>query len=580
MRSKSVLSISLLLLMLLLAACGGGSSSTQSGGKASDDQQILTIPIGGRTELQSFDPALVTEQASIRAVNLVFTGLVQLNNKLEVVDQLAESHSVSADGLTWTFKLRPNLKFSDGTPLTSKDVAYSIDRALKPELKSAVSTVYLGLIKDSQKRFDGKIPTLIGHSILTPDDQTVVLQAEKKAAYFLQTLTYQTSFVVQRSMIEKYGDNFAEHLSEGIGGAGPFKVSKYVRGKQIEFVPNPNYYGKKPQLKKVVLVFYQKEDTAYRAYQSNQLHWALNVPSQQIEQAKKLPNNQFLNIPQLTVGYYTMNYLVKPFDNLKVRQAFDLAIDKDSIANSVYKGAVIPTNHIVPANMPGYNENLTGPQGVKTTKGDPALAKKLFEEGLKESNMTRADFPQITLTFASRGSADIRNEASAVQQMWSQVLGVNIKLDDVDYNKLLTERNRTVNNPDGMQMWQLTWGADYPDPQNWLTLLFGKGSPKNAMNYGQNNSPMAQEQQENQKLMEQADANQNEEQRMQQYHQAEQALVNDVVWIPVYQDADSMVRKPCVTGIVDNAQSFIPPEDWANIYITNAKPCADVSAYQ
>src|SRR5581483_5361705 len=241
---KGMLSVCFCLFALLLVACGGSPPSQQtatSAVKASAEKQIYIWPETGVADIATFDPALAVDGPSIRAIDMVFTGLVTLDSKLQAQDQLAASHSVSADGLTWTFKLRPNLKFSDGTSLTSSDVAYSLDRALDPALKSPTAPSYLGLIKDSDKRFAGKVKTIIGDSVLTPDPQTVVITLNKKASYFLQTLTYVSSYVVEKSMIEKYGNNFADHLSEGIGGAGPFKVSRYIHNQLIEFVPNPNY---------------------------------------------------------------------------------------------------------------------------------------------------------------------------------------------------------------------------------------------------------------------------------------------------------------------------------------------------
>src|SRR6266480_4547955 len=144
-KPQSLLSfIFLTVLALFVAACGGGQSATPistTTTQAAADQQIYVWPIEGRGELQSYDPALVTDGPSINFVNLVFTGLVQLDDNLQVKDQLAQSHSLGADGLTWTFKLKPGLKFSDGESLTSADVAYSIDRALEPSLKSGVSPI-------------------------------------------------------------------------------------------------------------------------------------------------------------------------------------------------------------------------------------------------------------------------------------------------------------------------------------------------------------------------------------------------------------------------------------------------------
>src|SRR5204862_1797251 len=133
-------------------------------------------------------PALAVDIGSILAIDNVFTGLVELNDHLDIVPQLAATYSESADGLTWTFKLKPNLKFSDGTPLTSHDVIYSIDRALQPATKSPVAPIFLDLIKDSDKLLGSTITTLINDSLLAPDNNTVVIITKKKAAYFLAML--------------------------------------------------------------------------------------------------------------------------------------------------------------------------------------------------------------------------------------------------------------------------------------------------------------------------------------------------------------------------------------------------------
>ncbi|HZR43188.1 MAG TPA: peptide ABC transporter substrate-binding protein [Ktedonobacteraceae bacterium] len=571
------------LLALLLVACGGSptqQTTTTTTSKVDASKQIFIWPLGGSTDLKTIDPGLSTDAGSINAIDLVFTGLVQLDDKLQVRDQLAASHSVSPDGLTYTFKLRPNLKFSDGTPLTSADVAYSINRALLPELKSVVSPIYLALIKDSDKLNAGKIKTIIGDSILTPDPQTVVIITSQKAAYFLQALTYPCSYVIEKSMIDKYGNSgFADHLSEGIGGDGPFKVSKYVRGKDIEFVPNPNYYGPQPQLKKIVIPFYQQVDTVYKAYQANEVDQS-GIPTALLAGAKALPKGQFHATPQLWISYYAMNYLTKPFDNIKIRQAFALAIDKDALAHNIHGDKVIPTNHIVPQGMPGYDADLTGPAGVKSTKGDAALAKKLLQEGMQEAGYTTATFPPVTFTVSTSGSAETRNELSAVQQMWQNTLGISVKLNDIAYSNLLSDIPNSENNPKGLQMYSIGWIADYPDPQDWLTLQFDKGVPNDTMNYGQNQSSDAAQQQATQKLMEQADATQDPTQRMKMYNEAEQQLVNDVAWIPTNQVTSTLVRKPCVVGMIDNAQSLIPPDDWTNTYISTDTPCANANQYQ
>ncbi|MBA2679815.1 MAG: peptide ABC transporter substrate-binding protein, partial [Ktedonobacteraceae bacterium] len=272
--SASLLPLLLCLATLLLAACASSGStpgvSNNTHQRAALERQVFVYPLAGVSDIATFDPGLSTDLPSITAINMVFTGLVQLNDKLEIQPQLAASWSESANSLTWTFHLKSNLKFSDGTPLTSADVAYSIDRALQPAVHSTTAPIYLSLIKDADKLVAGKIKTIIGDSVLTPDPGTVIIVASKKATYFLDALTYSCSYVVEKSLVEKYGPGFTDHLTEG-GGNGPFKVQEWAHSKQIVLVPNPNYYGPKPQVQKVVFPFYKESDTTYRAYQVGQV---------------------------------------------------------------------------------------------------------------------------------------------------------------------------------------------------------------------------------------------------------------------------------------------------------------------
>src|SRR5712692_178280 len=283
----------LALMAMLLVACGGGSTTTTTTtpGKAPSAQQVLNMPFQNAiSDLKTMDPALSTDAPSISGIDLVFTGLVQFNDQLVVQPQLASSYQLASDGLTWTFHLRPNLKFSDGTPLTSADVVYSINRALLPATKSVVAPTYLALIKDSDKLNTGKISTIIGDSLLTPDPNTVVIIANKKAAYFLDALVYSTSYVVEKSLVDKYCDYCGDHLSDngGQGGDGPFMVQSWTHGTNITFVPNPNYYGPHPQLTKLVYPFYKDTSTNFKAYQAGQTDYAINVPTADLATARAL----------------------------------------------------------------------------------------------------------------------------------------------------------------------------------------------------------------------------------------------------------------------------------------------------
>jgi peptide/nickel transport system substrate-binding protein/oligopeptide transport system substrate-binding protein len=563
---KRLLLTFLALMGMLMVACNT-TNPAQPGTitKASADKQVFIMPLAGGSDITTFDPALAGDALSISSIANVFTGLVQLNRHLDSVPQLAASYSEGSDGLTWTFILKPNLKFSDGTSLTSHDVVYSIDRALQPATKSPVGPNYLALIKGSDKLVAGKIKTIIGDSLLTPDDRTVEIITNKKVSYFLDALSYSCSYVVEKSLVDKYGIHFADHLTEG-GGAGPWKVSEYTHGKQIVFVQNPNYYGAKPQLRKLIYPFYRKVDSVYQAYQAGQIDLA-GVPSANIAEAKLLPNSQYQQIPQLWINYYAMNYLVKPFDNIHIRQAFALAVDKDLIAHSVWKDSVIPTNHIVPQGMPGYNPNLTDPNVVASTRGEPVKGRALFQQGLQEEGWTSvSQVPPLTLTYPSEG-LDMNNEVAALIQMWQTTLGVRVKANPEDWNKLLLDVGAAQNNPKGLQFWGVVWIADYPDPQDWTTLQFDKGVPNNTMNYGQNNTSDAAQQQLVQQELEAADVNPDQTSRLQAYMQAEQQLVNDVAWLPIDQEETNLVIKPYVKGLVFNAQGLLAPGDWSAVYI-------------
>src|SRR5579884_2079264 len=146
---------------------------------------------------------------------MVFSGLVEQDDQGQIQPALAQSYSVASDKVTWTFHLRSGLKFSDGTPLTSHDVAYSIDRALQPTTRSTVSPIYPSLLKDSDKLLAGTISTLIGDSLITPDNSTLEIITSKQAPYFLDMLTHPCTYVVEKKLIDTYGADFTNHLDQG-----------------------------------------------------------------------------------------------------------------------------------------------------------------------------------------------------------------------------------------------------------------------------------------------------------------------------------------------------------------------------
>lgn len=165
----------------------------------------------------------------------------------------------------------------------------------------------------------------------------------------------------------------------------------------------------------------------------------------------------------------------------------------------------IPICHIVPLGMPGYNPNLKCPGGG-TTSGDATKARELFNQGLREENLTPTTMPPIKINYLN-DNAEQDQEITAVRLMWQHTLGVNVQPDPIDFNVLLNDLDNTINNPKALQMWAIGWIAEFTDPRDLTTLQFGQGSPYNTSNYGQNKSSDSLQQQQVQKQLEQADMN-------------------------------------------------------------------------
>lgn len=566
------------LLPELLAGCGSSGFYGAVSGlirQAPPAQQVYRYA-DVTTDIASFDPGQATDQFSLEAITMVFTGLVQLDDQLQVRPQLAQSYAVSPDGLTYTFHLRPHLKFSDGQPLRARDVAYSIDRALSPAIANlnGVTLTYLGQLKDAPARVAGKVGTLIGDSLKVIDPQTIQLLVSAPTPYFLQALTYPTSYVVEKKVIDAWQNRWTDHLSDngGQGGAGPFRVQRYDHTTGIVFAPNPNYYGPLPRLRRVDFAFYKTSQAAFSAYQADQADLA-PVPPEQLARARALPYHQYIQTPVLTIDYIALNYLYRPFDNIHIRQAFALAINKDVIARAIYDNVRVPTCHIIPQGMPGYTPSLRCPAGA-STRGNALKARALFQQGLREEKLTLATFPPVKITYQSNVQA-LDNEITSLRQEWKQVLGVNVTSQVLDFVPFLqaqaktacTRSNLAQCQNQGLQMWAAAWSADYPDPQDWITLQFAPNAPNNQTNYGQNLGRTARAQQQTQATMLRADRETNPRLRLAAYSRVEQQLVDQVAWLSMSQRNSSAVRKPYVIGLRLNALALTPPDDWGHIFI-------------
>ncbi|HEY7414277.1 MAG TPA: peptide ABC transporter substrate-binding protein, partial [Ktedonobacteraceae bacterium] len=466
---------------------------------------------------------------------------------LKVVPDLAQNWEVSSDGLTYTFHLRPNLKFSNGDPLTAQDFAYSIDRAFDPKQsgKSYTPTYYLFLIKGGNERAAGTIPSMIGadEGLVVVDDNTLKINITKPALWFLAALTYPVSFPVDKKVVDQFGDNWWDgHFV----GTGPFILQDWQHKVKLTFVPNPNWYGKKPTLTEVDMPMVADQNTAWNSFQAKEADVDNLPPSADYTIAKNLGPSEFFEGPALSIGYVAPNSKVAPFDNVAVRQAFAEATDRNSIANQILQQTVLPSDHIVPDGDPSYNSKFTGlpfnPQDAKA---------KLTSVYPDVSTM-----PAVTLEYPK--TTDNDKVATKLQQDYQTYLGVHINLNAVDFGQLISDI--TSKNAAGIfpiQFYLLGWIADYPDAQDWIDLVTTTNA-NNTMNFS--NSQVDS-------LAAEADASLDAKKRLADYNQAEELAVQNVAWIPFSQGKNIYVFQKWVSGFVQDAQGLTPDISWPDVQI-------------
>jgi len=590
------------LVPLLLAGCAPQSQSTSSLAQ----NQVFTWPLTTEAKIghdEMLDPAAVSYVPDTGTINMIYVGLVRFDAQLNIQPDAATAlPDVDPSGKAYTFHLRPNMKFSDGKPLQAKDFAYSIDRALDPTLCtsldkdvyktdgstsqcSKIGTSYLNHILGADSRMSGRSSSLIATSddpnkgLSVIDPLTLKIRLDAPISYFLQTLEYPTSYAVEQSFIDTYpGGAWVDHLDAG-GCSGPFMVKSYGDGSQMTLVPNPNWeaaWDKQITLTQVVRPLVADGNIEYTNYRQGQYDYT-DVPQSAFNTAHS--QSDFTAIPTLSTRYFGLNWRVAPFDNLQVRQAFSLALNKQLLVDTIEHGGGIPTNHIVPQGMPGFNPALLTPPPDKSQSitGNQKAAQDLLAQAkatcpapgsfidkqhayckyITGNNPLEIDIwarPNSTFPWA-----DITT--GAVSQ-WTQALGLNVKVLAVDkktlFSHVLATDPKTGANVNDIPAWGFGWLADYADAQDFLSLQFATGE-------GYNASQVAN--QELDQLMSTADTELNQTKRVQDYNHVEQMVTDNVAWIPFQQDIFYWRQRSWVRGFGFNSLQLIPDVNWANVKI-------------
>ncbi len=496
--------------------------------------QVLRLQLGG--EPNTIDPQKSASPLNLGIVTLVFENLLTYDADGKLVPAAAVAlPGVSADGLVYTVKLRAGLKYSDGQPLTARDYEFGWKRSLDPAVGYAYafsSQIVKGgaaynsadpskLSKDEMQ----KLRDAVGVKAL--DDLTIQFTLEKPAAYFPALLAIWTGLPTREDMIDKGGDKWTEPAT--FIGNGPFVLKEWQHDVKMVFEANPNYRLGAPTLRRIEYVIVER--SAILGYQNNELDGMWVGGANQVMTIQSSPElkQQYFQVVQPGTRYLIFGLARKPFDNVKVRQAFSMAIDRKALVDGIEKGLGAPAEQFVPPGVPGHYLDL------KTLKFDPSAAKKLLAEaGYADGK----GLPEIKFTFY----AGQKPVAEFVQAQIKENLGVEIKLDPVDSRVLGALRRAMDTYP---QLSLIPWYQDYPDPQNWYSLVFHSKTVNWHSNHWDNL--------EFDRLTEQADAEQDAAKRDALYKQAAQLLMDEAPVVFLEHFVGAAVLKPWVRGCQPSA---------------------------
>lgn len=486
---------------MLLSACqgGGGSASSGTGSAAStasaassgtasaagtvdlvtgnkykgtpDADMITANLVQEPPELNSM---LTSDTASSTILREVMAGLTKLDSKDQPVPDMAESWTVSTDKKTYTFKLRQGQKWTNGDPVTAKDFVFAWTTVMQKKTASVYSFILTDNIQGGQDYFDGKI-TADKLGIKAPDDYTLEVTFNKPIPYALQLFSFQTYLPVNQKAYEQIGaDNYAKDANK-IVTDGAYKMTEWQHNDHITLTKNNDYWDQAnvnvPKVKFSMIADANAALNAFKACQLDEL--VLNKDTLAKFKAEGQP------IAAYNSGsnwYMEFNTTRKPFTNAKVRQAFGMAIDTKSFCDNVLKDGSTPATGLVPTGIAGANgTEYAKARGNIALQFDPAKAKTILAEGLKEVGMTADQLKPVFIT--DNTTAAVR-ETTFMQEQWKTNLGVNVQLSPMAFKA----RVNAMHSHD-FDFVMAGWSPDYNDPMTFMDMFMtdnGNNDPQYA----------------------------------------------------------------------------------------------------
>ncbi|MCK9267745.1 MAG: peptide ABC transporter substrate-binding protein [Alkaliphilus sp.] len=520
-----------ILLILTMIVTGCFSPTVKAGDENAGSTKKKILRANNGSEPGSLDPALAQGTHESWVLENVFEGLMTFDENGKLVEGMAESYEVSEDGTTYIFILRNGITWTNGDPITAEDFEYSWKRALAPETAgNYASILYYIRGAKSYNAGEGSADDVL---VTALDKKTLEVTLETPIAYFLELTAFYTYFPVNKNVAEK-NPNWAKDPATYVSN-GPFKLVEWKHNDKIVLEKNKNYYNaRKIKLDGIDLDILEDQNTAWQKYRGGEYDLLVDVPASVINQLKQESNPELEIGLQIGTYYYNINPNVQPFNNPKVRKGLSIAIDRKTIVEQVTQGGQIPAVGIIPPGMEDENGDDFRKSVGDLIKYDTEEAKKLFDEGLAEEGMTIEKFNDSNFVILYNTAESQKKIAQAIQEMWRELFGIKIGLENVDFQ---TKLNREQSGD--YQVSRSGWMVDFMDPVAFLDLWCSDS----AFNDAKYNNPKYDE------LIKEAKSTNDQNVRMAAMKEAEIILMEAMPIIPIYFYTQPYTVKSNVSGI-------------------------------
>lgn len=457
----------------------------------------------------TLDPALITDKQGGEIAAKIYNGLVRFNENLNIEPDLARSWSLSKDNRTYLFHLRKGAAFGNGREVTAEDFRYSFERVLTPQTKAPITWV-LDKIQGANDFLSGAAKTVSGIRVI--DRYTLSLTLAEPFGPFLSLLAMPTAYVVPREEIERLGQDFGTNPV----GSGPFALAAWLHGQSLTLTARPDYFDGAPRVKGIQYRVIPEDLTAVMEFETGNLD-ALLIPAAEYRRYATNPKWEKLlhGRPGLNSYYLGLNCTRPPFQDLRVRQAVNMAIDRERIVNTIFEKRGILARGPVPRGL--WKDGFSPSKPDLTYAYDPERAKKLIHDA-------GAAGKPITIYISADG--EILDIMEVIADYLSKA-GLAVRIRQLDWSAFKSAVN--AGEPDAF--W-LSWWADYPDPENFLFPLFHSASVGPSGNRTRCLDP------ELDRLIERSQRTINEKMRYQLYREAEDRIIRNAPWIFMWHRAD------------------------------------------